>query len=82
MKQQLASSFTFRLVSLFLIGPYDKFLEAQYNKAMENRDEDRACRAAIKRKDIVVEQSGQNLELNKVRHLLHTGGEGGARAVA
>ena len=47
-------------------GPYDKFLEAQFNKAVANRDDNRACRAAMKRKDLVVQQSGQNLELNRV----------------
>jgi len=50
-------------------GDYDAFLEAQYNKACQLQDPDRAIRIAMKRKDLLVQSKGSQFVLNQYQKL-------------
>jgi len=50
-------------------GDYDAFLEAQYNKAVQLQNPDRAVRIAMKRKDLLVQTKGSSFVLAQYQKL-------------
>lgn len=50
-------------------GPYDKFLQAQYTRAIEQKDIDRAIRIMVRRKDLLVEKKKEDLAFHRYPNL-------------
>jgi hypothetical protein len=50
-------------------GPLDSFLSAQFDKAVENKDHERAVRLRVKRSDLLVQEKASKFNLNAYQSL-------------